>query len=105
MKRTQNCPTGCEMSGCGAHKHLNTALEASSFPSVFKEGWLRLNKKAPLLRDADGVVRKFQQKLRCATRIFIRRLRDLLLTTPSAPLRNAIFLLMAQPPLLENGGE
>jgi hypothetical protein len=28
-----------------------------------------------------------------------------LLTTPSAPLRNGIFLLMAQPPLFENGGE
>src|SRR5215831_20807017 len=28
-----------------------------------------------------------------------------LLTTPSAPLRNGIFLLMAQPPILENGGE
>ena|SRR5215475_1922011 len=28
-----------------------------------------------------------------------------LLTTPSAPLRNGIFLLVAQPPLLENGGE
>jgi len=28
-----------------------------------------------------------------------------LLTTPSAPLRNGIFLLVVQPPLLENGGE
>src|SRR5215467_2315875 len=80
-----------------------TALEASSFPSVFKEGWLRLNKKVPFLSGADGVVSKFQQKLRCATRIFIRRLRDLLLTTPSAPLRNGIFILTEPPPLLENG--
>src|SRR5215475_15535469 len=106
------------MSDCSAHKRLifgdspsqaisksMTALEASSFPSVFKEGWLRLNKKVPFLSGADVVVSKFQRKLRCATRIFIRRLRDLLLTTPSAPLRNEIFLLMAQPPLLENGGE
>src|SRR5262249_47147837 len=31
-----------------------TALEASSFPSVFKEGWLRLNKKVPFLGGADG---------------------------------------------------
>ena len=104
------------MSGCRAHKHLisgdclrqatsksMTAVEASSFPSVFKEGWLRLNKKVPFLSGADGVVRKFQQKIRCATRIFIRRLRDLLLTTPSAPLRNGILLLMAQPPQIENG--
>src|SRR5215831_13741702 len=67
----QNCPTREAIS-----KSM-TALEASSFPSVFKEGWLRLNKKAPFLSGADGVVSKFQQKLRCATRIFIRRLRDL----------------------------
>ena len=37
--------------------------------------------------------------------MFIRRLRDLLPTTPSAPLRNGNFYLWAQPPLLENGGE
>src|SRR5215470_15003001 len=118
MKFDQNCPTGCEMSGCGAHKHLvsgeclsqaisksMTALEAISFPSVFKEGWLRLNKKVPFLSGADGVVGKFQQKLRCATRIFIRRLRD-----PARPFTNRpvcaakerdLFLLMVQPPLLE----
>jgi hypothetical protein len=82
-----------------------TDVEASSFPSVFKEGWLRLNKKVPFLSGADGVVSRFQQKIRCASRISIRRLRDLLITTPSAPLRNGLFLLMAQPPLLENGGE
>src|SRR5262249_10497645 len=87
----------CHLSGeCLSQAILKSmiALEASSFPSVFKEGWLRLNKKVPFLSGADGVVSKFQQKLRCATRIFIRRLRDLLLTTPSAPLRNEIFLLM-----------
>jgi hypothetical protein len=39
-----------------------TAVEASSFPSVFKEGWLRLNKKVPFLSGADEVVGKFQQK-------------------------------------------
>src|SRR5262245_17089950 len=102
------------MSGCGAHKHLIsgeclsqaisksiTALEASSFPSVFKEGWLRLNKRVPFLSGADGVVSKFQQKLRCATWIFIRRLRDLLLTTPSAPLRNGIFYQWRSHPSLK----
>jgi hypothetical protein len=31
-----------------------TYVEASSFPSVFKEGWLRLNKKIPFLSGADG---------------------------------------------------
>ena len=40
-----------------------TAVEASSFPSVFKEGWLRLNKKAPFLRGADGVVSKRSRSL------------------------------------------
>jgi hypothetical protein len=59
------------MSGCGAHQHLVsgdwlrqaisksiTAVEATSFPSVFKEGWLRLNKKVPLLCGADGAKRE-----------------------------------------------
>ena len=32
-----------------------------SFPSVFKEGWLRLNKKIPFLSGADGVVSNFKQ--------------------------------------------
>src|SRR5215813_4020439 len=106
------------MSECGAHKHLisgeclsqaisksMTAVEASSFPSVFKEGWLRLNKKVPFLNGADGVVSKFQQRIRCATRIYIRRLRDLLLTTPSAPLRmlRGIYF-MTQSPLLGKEG-
>ena len=31
-------------------------------PSVFKEGWLRLNKMVPFLSGADGVVRKFNQQ-------------------------------------------
>jgi hypothetical protein len=30
-------------------------------PSVFKEGWLRLNKKIPFLSSADGVVSHFKQ--------------------------------------------
>src|SRR5262245_63193767 len=64
------------MSVCGAHKHLIsgdclrqaisksiTAVEASSFPSVFKEGWLRLNKKVPFLSGADGVVSKRARSL------------------------------------------
>jgi len=45
-----------------------TDVEASSFPSVFKEGWLRLNKKFPFLSGADGVVCNFKQnKERCAS--------------------------------------
>src|SRR5215475_958069 len=63
------------MSGCGAHNRLisgdcpsqailksMTAVEVSSFPSVFKEGWLRLNKKVPFL-SADGVVSKRSRSL------------------------------------------
>src|SRR5215470_193819 len=43
-------------------------------------------------------------KIRCATRIFIRRLRDLLLTTPSALLRNGTFLLRRSHPSLKTEG-
>jgi hypothetical protein len=39
-----------------------TAVEASSCP-VFKEGWLRLNKKLPFLSGADGVVSKRSRSL------------------------------------------
>jgi len=31
-------------------------------PLLFKEGWLRLNKKIPFLSGADGVVNNFKQK-------------------------------------------
>src|SRR5215472_4368219 len=99
MKRRQNCTTGCDAGGRGW-----VGCETGPFPSVFKEGWLRLNKKVPFLSGADGVVSKFQQKLRCATWIFIRRLRDLLLTTPSAPLRNEDFLLRRSHPSLKTEG-
>jgi len=40
-----------------------TADEASSFPSIFKEGWLRLNKTVPFLSGADGVVSKRSRSL------------------------------------------
>src|SRR5262245_5471238 len=43
-------------------------------------------------------------KIRCATRIFIRRLRDLLRTTPSAPLKNGTFLLRRSHPCLKMEG-
>src|SRR5262249_47317510 len=43
-------------------------------------------------------------KTRCATRISIRTLRDLLLTTPSAPLRNGTFLLRRSHPSLKTEG-
>ena len=81
-----------------------TAVEVSSFPSVFKEGWLRLNKKVPFLSGADGVVSKFEQnKVRYAdiyteaTRLFTNH--------PVCANKERDLLLMAQPPLLENGGE
>jgi hypothetical protein len=37
-------------------------MTPSPIPSVFKEGWLRLNKKVPFLSGGDGVVSKFKQK-------------------------------------------
>ena len=49
-----------------------------------------MNKKIPFLSGADGVVGNFQQKIKVALRERIRRLRDLLPTTPAA----------ARPPLL-----
>jgi len=36
-------------------------VEAGLIPLLFKEGWLRLNKKIPFLIGADGVVSKFRQ--------------------------------------------
>src|SRR5215831_5805370 len=81
------------------------AVEASSFPSVFKEGWLRLNKNVPFLSGADGVVSKRSRSLLINIRGSAPYFCLNLLTTPSAPLRNGLFLFLAQPPLLENGGE
>jgi hypothetical protein len=43
-------------------------------------------------------------KIRCAMRISIRKLRDVLLTTPSAPLRNGTFLLRRRHPSLKTEG-
>jgi hypothetical protein len=40
-----------------------TAVGASSFPSVFKEKRLRLNKKVPFLSGANGVVSKRSRTL------------------------------------------
>src|SRR5215475_1892091 len=81
-----------------------TAVEASSFPSVFKEGWLRLNKKIPFLSSADGVVSKFQQNkdryadlYKEATRPFHNH--------PVCAAKERDLFIKAQPPLLENGGE
>jgi len=73
-------------------------------PPFSRRGGCAINKKSPFLSGADGVVSNFQQKIRSATRIFIRRLRDLLLTTPSAPLRNGTFLLRRSHPSLKTEG-
>src|SRR5215831_16442235 len=83
------------------------AVEASLFPSVFQGGVAAPLKPIPrsILSGADGVVSKRSRShLICSPEgrsLFCLNL----LTTPSAPLRNGIILLMAQPPLLENGGE
>ena len=42
---------------------MGLSCETGPFPSVFKEGWLRLNKKIPILCGADGVVSKRSRSL------------------------------------------
>jgi hypothetical protein len=37
------------------------SFRSELIPLLFKEGWLRLNKKIPFLSGADGVVSKFKQ--------------------------------------------
>ena len=77
--------------------------ERGPFPSVFKEGWLRLNKKIPFLRGADGVV---SNKVAQPPYEYPRSAPYFcwnLLTTPSAPLRTGSFYLMEQPPLKTEG--
>src|SRR5215831_11122282 len=81
-----------------------TAVEASSFPSVFKEGWLRLNKKVPFLNGADGVVSKRSRSLLMNIRVAHLNFCWNLLTTPSAPLRNGTFLLRRSHPSLKTEG-
>ena len=66
-------------------------LEGLPFPSVFKEGWLRLNKKVPFLSGADGVVSKTSRSLLYKYPRSARCFCLNLLTTPSAPLRKGIF--------------
>src|SRR5215471_16205954 len=87
------------MSGCGADKHvvstdcLRVGSETAPFPSVFKEGW----------RAAPGWLVKGRVAslyARAAIPIFCWKS----LTTPSAPLRNGVFLFVAQPPLLGKEG-
>src|SRR5262252_1179538 len=74
--------------------------ETGPFPSFSRRGGCAINKKIPFLSGADGVVRKFQQK-QGALRGCLRRLRDLLLTTLSAPLRNGTVLLRRSHPFLK----
>src|SRR5215475_6743120 len=77
--------------------------ETGPFPSFSRRGGCAINKKIPFLCGADGVVSNFKQKYG-ALREHIRRLRDLLLTTPSAPVRNGIFLLRRSHPSLKTEG-
>jgi hypothetical protein len=41
---------------------MSSGVVTAPFPSVFNEGWLRLNKKIPFLSGADGVVSNFKQR-------------------------------------------
>jgi hypothetical protein len=47
---------------------MSSGVAQAPFPSVFKEGWLRHQKKIPFLSGADGVVSNFKQnKVRYAS--------------------------------------
>src|SRR5215470_10749846 len=67
-----------------------------SFPSVFQGGAAPLIKRSQFLSGADGVVNK---RSRSAPYFCLN-----LLTTPSAPLRNGIFLLRRSHPSLKTEG-
>jgi hypothetical protein len=49
-------------------------------PLLFKEGWLRLNKKIPFLSGADGVVSNFKQNKERYASIYKEATRPFLLT-------------------------
>src|SRR5215475_12056094 len=66
--------------------------ETAPFPSVFKEGW----RAAPGWLVKGRVASLYARE---AILIFCRKTR----TTPSAPLRNGVFLFVAQPPLGKEG--
>jgi hypothetical protein len=95
------------MSGCGAHKRLipvdrvrQGILKSMTnpFPSVFKEGWTRhqMMSRSNLDLERTGWLSRNRE----AHLILLK-----LLTTPSAPLRNGIFLFMARShPSLERRG-
>src|SRR5215475_10145295 len=72
-------------------------------PPFSRRGGCAVNKRSRSLAAQPGWFVN-SNKIRCATRIFIRRLRDLLLTTPSAPLRNGTFLLRRSHPSLKTEG-
>src|SRR5215475_13824121 len=79
-------------------------LRDGSIPLRFQGGVA-----APLIRRSRSFAAQTgwlvnSNKIRCATRIFVRRLRDLLLTTPSAPLMNGTFLLRRSHPSLKTEG-
>src|SRR5215467_10895477 len=93
-----------------------TVVEASLFPSFSRRGGCASLRRSRSLAAQTGWLvtgRAASLYARVALHIFCLKL----LTTinaspyrarasrPSAPLRNGIFLFMAQPPLLENGGD
>jgi len=81
-----------------------TVVEASSFPSFSRRGGCASIRRSRSSAAQTGwLVKGRVASLYARTALHIFCLK--LLTIPSAPLRNGIFLLMAQPPLLENGGE
>src|SRR5690242_3313276 len=80
-----------------SHISRNERTVSDPFPSVFKEGWTRhqILSRSHLDLERPGWLSRNRE----AHLILLK-----LLTTPSAPLRNGIFLSVAQPPLLGKEG-
>src|SRR5262249_42578364 len=88
IEPVQRCPTSCD---AGETKGYGVGLRDGCIPLRFQGGVA-----APLIKRSRSLAAPTgwlvnSNKIRSATQIFIRRLRGLLLTTPSAPLRNGTF--------------
>ena len=85
---------------------IDGRVGANSFPSVFKERWLRcasIKGSVPQRRRRAGSAspRSVPYRYQRSAPYFCWNLQ----TTPSAPTRNGIFFINGAAPLLENGGE
>ena len=78
-------------------------MVVARFPSVFKEGWLRLNKRSCSLAAQTGWLVKGRVASLYA-RVAILILFEIT-NHPVCAAKERDLLIEAQPPLLENGGE